>query len=284
VLLLTAIAGVLVLAGVASATTITEPARLPIVTQRDTRGLLAPVTVSATGFEPGTSVYIEQCDGKSPSAPQWSPTLDCDLGTSTSPAIADASGAVVFRAGDGNRTFRPFTGESPQSSFNCVARQAAAPPNGLPNFDTCQIRVSSNNSSATSDQVFAPLVLAAEGKGTAPAVASALTSAPTTAPTTLAPSPKSAANTTTTTGTMTEAKAAGTARGVKVTTSSVAAKCDGARCAAGRTARAASTGGAGLASVNNSGVATGWVLMLAGLLIVALAIARARRRVSTRRS
>jgi chitinase len=43
---------------------------------------------------------------------------------------------------------------SPQGIFNCLSPNDPAPSNGLPNFRNCQIRVSTSNSAATTDQVF----------------------------------------------------------------------------------------------------------------------------------
>jgi hypothetical protein len=48
---------------------------------------------------------------------------------------------------------------SPQGLFNCLSPSAASPANGLPDFKNCQLRVSTNNSAATADQVFLNLQL-----------------------------------------------------------------------------------------------------------------------------
>ena len=89
--------------------------------------------------------------------PNWLPTRDCDIGTAPAPAIVDASGAAHFPAGDLNHGFVPFVGLGPEGLFNCVVPGTKDPKNGLPVYQTCQIRVSSNNNFATSDQVFMPI-------------------------------------------------------------------------------------------------------------------------------
>jgi hypothetical protein len=125
----------------------------------DASGNPRPFTVQASGFAPNTNIFIEQCDGASPSTPGWDPTLNCDLGSSPSPVTSDAAGNVTFDASDLNHNFTPFKGESPQGLFNCLAPGQAAPVNGLPSSSTCQVRVSSNNTTSTSDQVFFPMTL-----------------------------------------------------------------------------------------------------------------------------
>jgi len=104
-------------------------------------------TIVATGFRPGASVYVEQCDGTSPQSPNWSPADHCDNGTAPSPVYADGSGRATFDAHDRNHKFTPFVGASPQGLFTC----------GTPG--NCTVRVSTNNASATDDQVFFAVVL-----------------------------------------------------------------------------------------------------------------------------
>ncbi len=120
-----------------------------------------PIRVAGTGFSPGSLVFVEQCDGVDPTSTGWSPTTNCDLGTSPSPAIADATGKVVFDANDPNHAFTPFKGVSPQGLFNCLSANEAslAPSNGLPDFRNCQVRVSSNNVAITADRQFFDLTL-----------------------------------------------------------------------------------------------------------------------------
>ncbi len=143
------------------------PARAAVIVRPGTRYSavsagsfgLAPVTIVAAGYTPGSHVYVEQCDGTSPSDPQWSPTVDCDLGTSPAAASADGQGRVVFDARDRNHAFRPFEGTSPEGLFNCLGPHQASPHNGLLDSRGCTVRVSTTNAAATGDQVFFALAL-----------------------------------------------------------------------------------------------------------------------------
>ena len=91
-----AIAAVVALASVASdawASTIKlNPSAVPFVVPGDSAGNPTASTVTASGFTPGAQVFVEQCDGVDPSTFGWSPTADCDLGTSPSPATAEQYG------------------------------------------------------------------------------------------------------------------------------------------------------------------------------------------------
>ena len=122
---------------------------------------LQAFTVIATGFTPGQQVFVEQCDGNAPSVPNWDPAINCDSGTSGAPVIADATGTAFFNASSFNHRFIPFKGASPQRNFNCNGLDD--PPlfgsNGLPDFNNCQVRVSSNNADITNDQQFFGLVV-----------------------------------------------------------------------------------------------------------------------------
>jgi hypothetical protein len=138
----------LVVASGASAAVIVRPDHVPTVVAN------APVNVVASGFPTGKSVFVEQCDGVDPASAQWDVTQDCDNGASPPPVIADTHGNVTFPAGNPNRAFRPFQGESPQSLFNCIASGHTAPKNALKTYTNCRIRVSTNNTTATADQVF----------------------------------------------------------------------------------------------------------------------------------
>ena len=111
------------------------------------------------GFAATSNVFVEQCDGVAPTAVGWDPTTNCDLGSSPAAAIADGSGNVTFDMTDLNHTFHPFKGASPQGIFNCLSLNDPSPNNGLTDHRTCKIRVSTNNSAATADQVFLPIVL-----------------------------------------------------------------------------------------------------------------------------
>ncbi len=150
-------AAMLLVGGVADATQITRPSASPFVVPAGAQAF----TVVATGFVPGSHVYVEQCDGVPPTAIGWDPTLDCDLGSAPPPATADETGTATFA---GKIAFEPFVGESPQAIFNCVAPGQRAPANNLKTFTNCKLRVSSNNASVTSDQVFRTLVLPASAR------------------------------------------------------------------------------------------------------------------------
>lgn len=115
---------------------------------------LQPVAIRATGFPAGSQVFVEQCDGVDPTSIGWDATIDCDLGSSPAPAIADSSGKVFFDPTDANHAFRPFTGASPQGLFNCLGPTPASPVNGLTDYRNCKIRVSTSNQIATADQQF----------------------------------------------------------------------------------------------------------------------------------
>ena len=106
-------------------------------------------------------VSLEQCDGVVHTAPGWSPTTHCDLGSSQSPVLADGTGTATFLSTDPNHAFTPFKGESPQSLFNCLSPNdpALSPVNSLQDFRNCQIRVSTSNTNVTGDQSFLSIQL-----------------------------------------------------------------------------------------------------------------------------
>jgi hypothetical protein len=145
----------------AAATSITEPTGNPFRVTLDAGGKPVPFTVTASGFPFRTPVFVEQCNGRAPSAPNWSPTIDCDIASSQAPVNADAKGVARFPASDPALVFKVFSGASPQGLFNCLPPGAPSPKNGLPDFENCQIRVASNPTHATDDQVFLPMVLGA---------------------------------------------------------------------------------------------------------------------------
>lgn len=154
------LAGIVVTAAPASAaTSITAPSSNPFVVPKDVGGNPVPFTVSAAGFAPTSNVFVEQCDGVATTAVGWDPTTNCDLGSSPAAAIADGSGNVTFDSTDVNHTFHPFKGSSPQGLFNCLSLNDPSPNNGLTDYRNCKLRVSTNNSAATADQVFVQLIL-----------------------------------------------------------------------------------------------------------------------------
>ncbi len=155
------LAGVIALfatSAIAASTKIVEPSGKPAQVKLDANGKPMAITVKATGFAPDTQVWVEQCDGRVPSDPNWAPTRDCDVGSSPAAAIADKTGTVVFAATDRNRAVQLFVGTGPEQLFNCLTPKGASPNNGVSDYRTCQIRVSTNNAAATQDQVFVPIV------------------------------------------------------------------------------------------------------------------------------
>jgi hypothetical protein len=150
-------------APLSAATTFTTPTESPFAVPANGSGKPMAFTVEVGGFEPNTSVFIEQCDGKAATSADWTPVKHCDVLTSPAAAITDANGVATFDASDTNHAFTPFTGTSPQQLFNCLGKGDASPPNDLPDFDACQVRVASTNIAATQDQVF--LTIALPGRG-----------------------------------------------------------------------------------------------------------------------
>jgi hypothetical protein len=153
-----ALGAVFVVAPAFAATRVVEPTASPYHVAMDANGAPIPFTVAASGFQPDANVFAEQCDGRVPSDPNWSPTRDCDAGSAPGPVSADTSGTARFDAANPNRRILFFVGASPEGIFNCVPQGAPEPTNQLRNFSNCQIRVSTNNAQSTADQVFLPIV------------------------------------------------------------------------------------------------------------------------------
>jgi hypothetical protein len=153
-----------------AATNIDAPSSEPFTVPGDGAGNPQSFTVTVSGFTPGTTVFVEQCDGSDPSPANWSPTAHCDLGTSPAGLTVDPSGNATFPAGDLDFGFQPFKGASPQNIFNCLAPGQASPGNGNPDYTNCKVRVSTSNQLKTSDQVFRTLVLPGGGGGQVPEV------------------------------------------------------------------------------------------------------------------
>ena len=142
----------------------TSPFTLPV----DASGNPVSFTISGTGFTAGVGIFVEECDGVPSSTPNYNPTLHCDNATSPSAVQADSTGAVNFPANDPNFGFTPFpAGLSPQNLFNCIAPGQTPPSNGKPTFTNCQLRMSSNNGAATSDQAFITLTYPPPSTGVA---------------------------------------------------------------------------------------------------------------------
>lgn len=143
----------------AFASTVSTPSGNPIVVPADSSGNPRAITVTASGFQPDDSVFIEQCDGTPTTTFGWDPTVNCDLGTSPAPVVADSNGSVTFSALSAAHRFTPFKGTSPQGQFDCRAPQDPASAAGQPSFTNCQVRLSTNNSTVTGDQTFFTLSL-----------------------------------------------------------------------------------------------------------------------------
>lgn len=152
-------------AAAAGAGTIASPHGNPYVVATDAHGVPIPFTIRVSGFTPRSIVYVEQCDARPTSAANWSPTRDCDIGTSPAGAITDAKGNATFEANDRNHAFHPFAGSGPETLFNCLSPKAASPNNGVTDYRQCQIRVASTNNQSTADQAFLPIVFATTGGG-----------------------------------------------------------------------------------------------------------------------
>ncbi len=247
----------------AGASTILQPSSSPVVVQVARAAQPQAVTVVAGGFPTGALVYVEQCDGVAPSAPQWSPTAHCDLGTSPAPAIVDDRGLATFSSTDANRAFRPFVGESPQSLFNCLAPGQSAPKNGLAGYTDCTLRVSTNNAAVTADQTFR-------------ALAFAQVSASATTPTSTSRPPAPAATTGAAATSHREKTAAATSRSTTVPANDDRAATSRAVAVVVSSQRAK----VGLLSWSDARLALGYALVLGGLLVAALTIALRRRTVT----
>lgn len=162
----------------------------------DAHGNPVPFTVSASGFTAGEPVVVEVCDGTSPGTDSaWSPMVDCDETTSPVAVQANSKGVATF-ALHGQSEVLLFRGASPNSMFNCLAPadvQAGATPKkgmgnavakapaaypaagdagadsyqpkpqapnpSLPSWTNCQLRISTTNAQATTDQQFLTLRL-----------------------------------------------------------------------------------------------------------------------------
>jgi hypothetical protein len=173
-------------AGPASAATsftqpTTNPFTVPVVQSGSTAGTPLPFAIAGTGYLQNQNVFIEMCDGLPSSNPAWDPTADCDLVSSPAASTAQTTaGNVSWPATLPSNSIGDFRGQSPQQIFNCVAQEdvptgQAPNPDGSFNLDgvnggntqngeplaqgveswlNCQVRMSSNNSASTTDQVF----------------------------------------------------------------------------------------------------------------------------------
>jgi hypothetical protein len=249
----------------ADAASFTAPQGSPIRVATDAQGHPKALTVSVAGFQTGALVYVEQCDGVDPASPDWSPTLNCDLGNSPAPVVVTRNGTAIFDPSDASHRFVPFAGASPQSLFNCVPSGDRAPGNALPSFPACQVRVSTSPTLATPDQIFLPLALPRGANTPVPKANASATPTTHSAPTT---APRSGARTATTT----KKKYAGATRNAKSVSDasvSVALPSNGKK---------QSSSSSGLLGISDPIVAAGWLLVLGGLTAATAAVLVARRR------
>ena len=157
-------AGSLIIAAPAmAATQFTSPAGSTYTatsyTSANANGQPNPWTVQASGFTAGQQVFAEFCDGVAPTTPNYDPAQHCDIGSSPAAAVADSSGVVTFASTDGNHHILPFLGDSQQSLFACIYPGQPVGANGYTGtsgtaYTNCQLRLSTNNTSVTSDQVY----------------------------------------------------------------------------------------------------------------------------------
>jgi LPXTG-motif cell wall-anchored protein len=170
-------------AAVASAATVTTPASSPFVVPGDAAGNPQPFTVQASGFVPGTTIFITQCDGVAPSDPAWTVGLDCDFGSAPGGVTADPSGVATF---SGAHQFVPFKSASDvQGKFNCLGPADPPSGNGAPDWTNCRLRVSTNNTVVTADQAFLVLTMPNAATGSVTTTTATPTSTTTTPPTTV---------------------------------------------------------------------------------------------------
>jgi hypothetical protein len=122
-------------------------------------------------------VYVQQCDGVSPSTPSYTVSEHCDLASGNTPVNANASGAATFDASDPTARLNVFKGKSPQELFNCLSPNDPALSNGLSNFRNCQVRVSGGTPADTTEQAFFTIVLPDAVSGTTTSSSSSSTTA-----------------------------------------------------------------------------------------------------------
>jgi hypothetical protein len=151
----------LVMGGMAyAAITTPDPTTLAFVVPSDAAGHPLSFTVAAGGFPQGPgAVNIEQCDGVSPSTPNYDPNLHCDAATSPAAVDVGADGVATFTANDPNFGFFPFEGASPQKKFNCMAPGEKPVYDGAASFPNCQVRVATDLFNTNSTDTYLTLVL-----------------------------------------------------------------------------------------------------------------------------
>jgi hypothetical protein len=164
----------------------TTPSDNPHTIPVDNNYNALPFDIAVSGYPHGTNVFVEICDGQ-PIASGWNPTLRCDNTTSPSPVPADVNGNASFPASNVNEQIGVFNGISPGDVFNCLslneiqafgdatpgqfpgewtlgagdtmtATGQTVDPN-QPAWTNCLLRASSNNATATTDQIFDTLTI-----------------------------------------------------------------------------------------------------------------------------
>jgi hypothetical protein len=166
---LVAAIGVAILAVPAGAT-FTTPNSNPFTVPADGSGNPVPFDVTVSGFAPHALVYLEICDGVSPSSPGYDAADHCDPGSEGPAPTADNNGVATFPAASQFHV-APFKGLSPSQSFYCLAPND---PNGDNSFGpswgntgvnpqhlSCQLRATTNPSSSASGDQFISLILPA---------------------------------------------------------------------------------------------------------------------------
>jgi hypothetical protein len=156
-------------AGPAVAGTITQPTTNPFpVPANTTGGCCGFVTISGSGYPVNTNINLMICDGTSPSAPGWDPNINCDSGTSPPAVNSGAGGTPTWLASDPARHLVFFDGSSPSLTFDCLYPTEADPADGLPHWGNagrapCQIIVTTNLTTKTSDQALSGFILPTPG-------------------------------------------------------------------------------------------------------------------------
>ncbi len=151
------------------------------------RGNPIPPDVVTTNFPQATNIFLEVCDGRSPSAQGYDVTLDCDNTTAPTPIQSQGlSFQEMFTTANHNEAVLPFRGIGGGGGFNCLAPEdvkggttpnpdgsvtpiGSSAKNGnpidpaQPSWTNCKVRVSSNNASNTNDQSFITFALSNGG-------------------------------------------------------------------------------------------------------------------------
>jgi len=149
-------------------------------------------TVQVTGFPAKTLVVPLQCDGNAPTTPGYDPTIDCDQVTEQAQVETDSSGDATFPAYDPQSGFYPFDGISPQELFTCLAPGQATPPDAPGMVSSvCQLKVTTNDTSINTSDIYMQMVLPSPGTGgtttttSTPATTTTSTTVPATTTTTV---------------------------------------------------------------------------------------------------